>query len=344
MSCFLRTRKHFEKTENREFMIENGKILVETLVVCCYGKFNPIRGFTIRELEIATNNFDARNVIKDGYAYKFYNGFVEDRTVSVMKFNDIRNDGHEDCFNNIIFASKLSSHKNVLKLTGCCLETRIPVIVFESVKNRTLADHIYQNQPHFEPLLLSQRLRIAVHIANAIAYLHIGFSRPILHRKIRPSRIFLDEGYIAKLFDFSLSVSIPEGETCVKDKVTGTMGFLAPEYINTGDYNEKCDVFSFGMLLLVLLTGQKIFDPSRGDEIGAGHYWLLHYVKKCIENNEFDEIVDPIIVIEGPRTGKEKQLQGFRELALMCVCESAEDRPTMVDVAKRLKQIYQHLA
>lgn len=98
------------------------------------------------------------------------------------------------------------------------------------------------------------------------------------------------------------------------------------------------------MLLLVLLTGQKIFDPSRGAEIGADHYWLLHYVKKRVENNEFDEIVDPVIVSEGPCVGKEKQLQGFRVLALTCVCESAEDRPTMVDVAKRLEQIYQHPA
>lgn len=67
-------------------------------------------------------------------------------------------------------------------------------------------------------------------------------------------------------------------------------------------------------------------------------------MKKCVENNEFNEIVDPVIVSEGPCVGKEKQLQGFRELALTCVCESAEDRPTMVDVAKRLKQIYQHPA
>lgn len=223
MSCCLRTRNLFQKRDNIEFMTENGKIFLEKMVACCYGKFNPIRSFTIRELEIAANNFDAQNVIKDGYVYKFYKGFLEDRTVSVMKFNDILNDGHEECFKNIIFASKVSAHKNVLKLIGCCLETRIPVIVFESVKNRTLADHIYQNQPHFEPLLLSLGLRIAMHIANAIAYLHNGFSRPILHRNIRPSRIFLDEDYVAKLFDFSLSVCIPEGETCVQDEVTGTI-------------------------------------------------------------------------------------------------------------------------
>ncbi|KAJ0013282.1 hypothetical protein Pint_19841 [Pistacia integerrima] len=149
-------------------------------------------------------------------------------------------------------------HKIFLKLIGCCLETEAPILVFEHVENGTLADRIYRSsEPHFEPLLLTHRLKIAMEIANAIAYLHFGFSRPIIFRSIDTETIVFTEQYVAKLFDFSLAIAIPEGETHVEDEMAGTYGFLAPECIITQKLNEKVDVYGFGVILLELLTGLK---------------------------------------------------------------------------------------
>ncbi|KAJ0013277.1 hypothetical protein Pint_19844 [Pistacia integerrima] len=137
--------------------------------------------------------------------------------------------------------------------------------------------------------------------------------------------------YVAKLFDFSVSESIPEGETHIKDDVVmGTIGFVAPEYYATFDYNEKCDVYSFGTLLLELLTGHKILDLARLAR--KDDCIMLDYVKKHIQ------MVNPEIGGEGSNPEKEKQLLStLVQLISKCISRIAEDRPTMMDVAKQLR-------
>ncbi|KAK9219133.1 hypothetical protein WN943_007772 [Citrus x changshan-huyou] len=126
------------------------------------------------------------------------------------------------------------SHKHILKLIGCCLETPIPILAFESVEYGNLRDRILSaSQPQIEPLLMKHRLKIAMDIAHALAYLHFGFPRPIVYRDFKTAHILFTEENVAKLFDFSLSISIPEGETHVTDRVMGTMGYCAPEYMRT---------------------------------------------------------------------------------------------------------------
>lgn len=180
-------------------------------------------------------------------------------------------------------------------------------------------------------------------IASAVAYLHVGFSRPVVSRDIKPTTIVLQEENVAQLFDFTLSLSIPEGETHINDsnRVIGTFGFMAPEYRTTGDFSEKSDVYSFGALLLELLTGKKISYSSHFDD--GEDYRLQDLVKKYIENESFKEIVDPAIVGEEGLMWpeKEQQLLICTELAFKCLSESEGDRPTIVQVAKQLRQIYQ---
>ncbi|KAI9186061.1 hypothetical protein LWI28_013411 [Acer negundo] len=121
-------------------------------------------------------------------------------------------------------------------------------------------------------------------IANAVAYFHVGFTRPIVSKNIKLANILFDKECVAKLFDFTLSEAIPEGETHVNNGVVrATMEHVAAEYLHTGDFNEKSDVYSFSILLLQLLTGHE----SR------------ECVEKYIENNRFDEIIDPMIVGDG---------------------------------------------
>ncbi|XP_048235778.1 serine/threonine-protein kinase ZRK1 isoform X1 [Ricinus communis] len=244
----------------------------------------------------------------------------------------------EDPINDIVFASEMSVHKNVLKLLGCCLESKIPILVFECAQKGILKDYFYKTDS--ASLLWQIRLRIAVDVASVISYLHSAFPRPIVHRDITLSNILLDEDYIAKVTGFSLSMSIPEGKTHIEDEVVGTPGYLAPAYFKTLMFNEKIDVYSFGVLLLVLLTGQQ---PILHSPTTTARYSLVNFVKEKIEDERFDEIIDPVILEEGPWPEKERQLEIFLTLAMQCTHENEEDRPEITDVAKQLRHIYHSL-
>ncbi|KAJ4721462.1 putative Receptor protein kinase [Melia azedarach] len=338
MSSFLRTSKYQEKANEKAFVIRNGKVLLEELIASSNGKYNPIRSFSPKELRTATNNYNHWNIITEGFEYKLYRGFLQDRPISVMKY--VKNGcfyEQKDWINNIVFASQMS-HKNVLKLIGCCLKAEIPVLVFESIEYKTL-DHLLfgHSEFNFERLLLKHRLKIAMEIANVIAYLHIGFSRPIAFRDLTSKHIVFCEEYVPKLYNFSLAASIPEGETHVEDVVRGTCGFAAPEYVSTGFFNEKCDVYSFGAVLFELLTGEELFNVVRRPEM---QYIYGGSMKKYIENNGFEGIVDPGIIGDEPLE-QQQQLRASLELALKCFSELEEDRPVMIDIAKQLRLMYQ---
>ncbi|TXG65466.1 hypothetical protein EZV62_006741 [Acer yangbiense] len=236
-------------------------------------------------------------------------------------------------------------------------ETQIPILVFESVVYKTLSDRI-RNDDRSQCYEWTQRLKIAIEIANAVAYLHVGFTRPIVSRSIKLANILFDEKCVAKLFDFTLSEVIPEGETHVNNGVVrATMGHIAPEYVYTGDFNEKSDVYSFGILLLELLTGQSASKilvssitededlqySSRTEDEDSGtqdHDLFQNFVKKINEDNRLIEAVDPIIVGDGLCPEIEQQFKVCMELVVKCLSYLGEDRPTMIDAAKQLRQLY----
>ena len=207
----------------------------------------------------------------------------------------------DSALTDMAISAKTSAHKNILKLVGCCLETSIPTLVYEYAQNGVLADQIYISRRQGTPIVWQSRLKIARHIAHAIAYLHTGFSRPIIHRDIKSENIFLDQHDVPKLTDFSLSISIPEGETHVEvDGVFGTWGFLCPCYINTSRVSEKTDIYSSGMFLLHLFTGQDSHGLSK----------LVFEKKKemlgdYLRNRALSEIGDPAILAKKGGVGVE---------------------------------------
>ncbi|XP_031265763.1 non-functional pseudokinase ZED1-like isoform X2 [Pistacia vera] len=333
VSCLkvCKYQKNTDRKQRKALMLENGKLLLEKLIVTCNGKSNPIRGFSIEELKTATNNYAQKNIISIGGGYTLFRGFLQNRQVSIMKFRVRGPSKHCLWLNNVVFTSQMR-HKNILKLIGCCLETQLPILVFDDVK--------YGTSPFFEPLLLRHRIKIAMEIANAVTYLHIGFSRPIVFRDINSSHILFDEDYVPKLFNFSLSEFIPEGETHVRGIVVGTSAHLAPEYLYTGDFNEKCDVYNYGVLLLELLTGKRLHDILAHFEFCSVHS-VKDRLQEYIDNNRFNEIANCKFAGDGLCHGNEQHLQAFLELAFTCLSDSEEDRPNMIDVAKQLRQMHQ---
>ncbi|XP_043720834.1 wall-associated receptor kinase-like 8 [Telopea speciosissima] len=222
----------------------------------------------------------------------------------------------QDSITEVVVGLQMNNHKNVLKLLGCCLETPAPTLVFKFAENGCLSDHIYEKE---EELSWKSRLRIAIEVADAISYLHTGTSRPIIHRNIKPSNIFLDKHFGAKLTEFGYSVSIPPGETYVETLALGTLGYLDPVYLETSKCTVKSDVFSFALVLF------EILDHSDDDDddytYGAAGIWRYFTVQILKEGNDYE------------------QKMACAELARRCMARNPEERPTMVEVAYELRRI-----
>ncbi|XP_059440269.1 serine/threonine-protein kinase ZRK1-like [Corylus avellana] len=331
--------KRVEKRERKRAFLENGGLVLERLVASCNGRPIPIRTFSYKELLLATNNFDPRLILRDEGHHQIYKGSFEGRVLSIKKYDHVYMD---EVLTDLGISAKTSAHKHILQLAGCCLETSIPALVFEYAQNGVLADQIFCNSQHAVsrlqsrqkgmPLVWQSRLKIVRQIAHAISYVHTAFSRSIIHRDIKLSNIFLDEHDVPKLANFELSISIPEGETYVDVAIQGTYGYACPSYVATGRITEKADVYSFGVVMLEILTGRPVFDKNRATR----DHNLLELVRNCAIN----EIVDPAILAEDGGVGlEESQLQAVLRLALICIENDPEIRPTMVNVTKELRRI-----
>ncbi|KAL5560221.1 hypothetical protein UlMin_036432 [Ulmus minor] len=323
-----------EKVKKSLFLEHGGKLL-EEILASCKGKCNPIRSFSAEELHKATNGFSTKCY---SYEFDWYKGILDDqRPVLVKTYNKkFKNhyDGDDGAYRDIAISSLMSGHNNVLKLLGCCQEFPSPMLVYQYAGNGPL-NTLGSIGSDGSALPWKMRLKVAKEIANALTYLHTAFTRPIIHRDIKPTNVLLDEDFVAKLSSFQLSISVPEGKTVVEDMVTGTYGFIDPIYYETKCVNEQSDVYSFGVFLLVLLTGQSAWDSS----LPENSRYIPFYITHMVEEERFNEIVDSKILEEGGGIIQEQQLQAFTELALRCTKLTREDRPLMIDVAKELRRI-----
>ncbi|GMN51038.1 hypothetical protein TIFTF001_020195 [Ficus carica] len=148
-------------------------------------------------------------------------------------------------------------------------------------------------------------MKVTKDVANAVTYLPGAFSRPIIHRNIKPQNVMLDENFVAKLCDFSLSISIPEGETVAKDEIVGELGYVDRVYLGTGCVAEQTDVYGFGVFMIVLITGRNACDLSL---LGNFEFTnICSYVNHMVEENRVSEIIDPKILEEEGGLNQERQ-------------------------------------
>ncbi|KAG7628893.1 Protein kinase domain [Arabidopsis thaliana x Arabidopsis arenosa] len=312
------------------------------LIASSGGKYNPIRTFSSHQILEATNNFDWSYAIGVD-RFVWYKGTIENRAVLIKYYKgEPFNFDPDNFYRDIAVSSMMSSHKNVLKLLGCCLEFPRPVLVCEYPEKGALA-YIGGAGEVIKPLAWSVRLKIAKEIADAVTYLHTEFPRTIIHRDLKLTNIFLDENWTAKLSSFSLSIPIPEGELGVEDIVCGTQGFGEPHYMVTGFVTENVDIYSFGFIMLSLLTGKHGFyqEPANGDSYNM--ILLPDYVEKCLGRGPLAKLIDPSMLNSTdddiPDHSK-LQMEAFVNLALRCVgFRSGETKLHMIDVAKELKRI-----
>ncbi|BBN68393.1 Protein kinase superfamily protein [Prunus dulcis] len=230
-SIIPRVKRKEEKEERKRAFLKNGSMLLEDLIASCDGKSHPIRCYSAAEIIRAANNYPCCIIDRSPFA-DLYRGILDDRTVIIKKYRDWVDT--DRAIRDIIISMQMSTHKNSLKLLGCCLEFEMPALVFENAGKGGLnfdASLVADN----ELLPWKTRLRIAKQLASALTYLHTAFPRPIIHRRITSHCILLDDDCVPKLFDFSLSLTIPPDQLYVQeDFATGRMGYLDPTYRQCG--------------------------------------------------------------------------------------------------------------
>ncbi|EHA8588695.1 wall-associated receptor kinase 2-like [Cocos nucifera] len=325
----LKLEERNVKRRKKKFFHKNHGLLLQQLISSDETIVERMKIFTLKEMEKATSNFDSTRVVGKGGHGTVYKGILSDQRVVAIKKSRIANQIELDQFINEMVILSQTNHRNVVKLLGCCLESKVPLLVYQFISGGTLFNHLHDSQ-QFAPLSLQDRLRIAAEIASALSYLHSEASISIFHRDVKSSNILLNKSYTAKLSDFGVSRSIPPNRTCVTTAIQGTYGYLDPEYYQTGQLTEKSDVYSFGVILLELLTGKHPISYSRYKE----RTLTLDFICSLRENH-LHNILDPHIM----GLGGEEEIETFATLTELCLRLKGEERPTMREVEQKLDTI-----
>ncbi|KAL2941565.1 Wall-associated receptor kinase 5 [Bienertia sinuspersici] len=332
-NIYVCVRKRKLRKIKEIFFQQNGGLLLKQQLAL-YGGTEPTKIFKAVELQATTKNYRKASILGKGGFGTVYKGILPNQQAVAIKKSKISSESQVEQFINEVVILTQINHRNVVKLLGCCLETEVPLLVYEFVSNGNLFQHIHEKD-NVSWLSWENCLRIAMETANAISYLHSATSIPIIHRDIKSSNILLDDNFIAKISDFGASRLVPMDQSQVTTLVQGTFGYLDPEYFQTNHLNEKSDVYSFGVVLLELLTRQKPLLWERGDEgINLATYFLL-----AIENNQLLDIVEPRLIEEATQD----ELNTVAKLAQHCLHVKGEDRPTMKEVAKELEGLKKHV-
>ncbi|MFS8020654.1 putative protein kinase RLK-Pelle-WAK-LRK10L-1 family [Helianthus anomalus] len=287
--------------------------------------------YTFEELQQATNNFDPVQKIGDGgFGSVFVGHFEQENRVFAIKFlhkqNPTSNSVSTKSFCNEILILSSLNHPNLVKLHGYCSDPRGLLLVYEYVPNGTLSDHLHVHRKTCLPWHV--RLDIALQIAVAIEYLHFSVVPPIVHRDITSNNIFADKDMRVKVGDFGLSRLLDPG--CVWTGPQGTPGYLDPDYYRSFRLTEKSDIYSFGVVLLELVTGMKAVDVNRDKR----EMTLADMAVGKIQMGLLAEVIDPrLATVDGGAVA------AVAELSFRCVAADRDDRPDAKEVVAELKRI-----
>ncbi|KAL7263026.1 hypothetical protein ACSBR1_001238 [Camellia fascicularis] len=281
-----------------------------------------------KELKQATNDYDDNRIVGRGGFGTVYKGILVDNTTVAIKKSQIMNQSQIEQFINEVVVLSQINHRNMVKLLGCCLETQVPLLIYEFITNGTLFEHIH-NSIKESNFSWENHLQISAKTARVLAYLQSGTSIPIIHRDVKSMNILLDDNYTAKVSDFGAPRLVPLDEDQLETVVQGTLGYLDPKYMLTNQLTEKSDVYSFGVVLVELITGKKVLSFDKPEKERS----LARYFLSCKKNDQLFQVIDEQIKIEGIV----EELTEVGNIVKRCLILKGEERPTMKEVAMELE-------
>ncbi|PIA45038.1 hypothetical protein AQUCO_01700531v1 [Aquilegia coerulea] len=302
----------------------------------------PVR-FDYEELDKATNNF--QNKIGSGGFGDVYKGTLSDKTtVAVKKITNSSNQGKKEFCTEIAIIGNIH-HVNLVKLRGFCAQGRQRLLVYEYMSRGSLDRTLFGSGPVLE---WQERFEIAMGTARGLAYLHSGCEQKIIHCDVKPENILLNDHFQVKISDFGLSKLLSPEQSSHFTTMRGTRGYLAPEWLTSSAISDKTDVYSFGMVLLEIVSGRKncstktqthsieIDSGSGGDSSSSTVSIPLYFPLYALEMHEerrYKELADP--KLEGRVRNEEVEM--LVRVALCCVHEDPSLRPSMANVVSMME-------
>ncbi|KAG2665834.1 hypothetical protein I3760_15G025900 [Carya illinoinensis] len=323
---WLLQKRKLVKLKEKWFQ-QNGGLMLQQRLPSQTGSMETTKVFSTEELEKATDNYNKSRVLGQGGCGVVYKGILSDNRVVAIKKSKIGDQSQIEQFINEVIVLTQINHRNVVKLLGCCLETEVPMLVYEFITNGTLSDHLH-DKSRSSLLSWDKRLKIATETACALAYLHYEASMPIIHRDVKTANILLDENHTAKVSDFGASRIVPLDQTQLTTLVQGAFGYLDPEYFHTSHLTDKSDVYSFGVVLTELLTGKKVISFDRPESERN----LATYFVSTVKEDRLVEVLDDNI----HNGSNVEELKKVANVTKRCLSVKGDDRPTMKEVAVEL--------
>ncbi|KAL2323383.1 hypothetical protein Fmac_027762 [Flemingia macrophylla] len=293
-----------------------------------------VKTFSFTELEKATANFSSQRVLGEGGFGRVYCGILDDGNEVAVKLltRDGRN-GDREFIVEVEMLSRLH-HRNLVKLIGICVEGRRRCLVYEFFRNGSVDSHLHGDiNKKSSPLDWEARKKVALGAARGLAYLHEDSNPRVIHRDFKASNVLLEDDFTPKVSDFGLAREATEGSRHISTRVMGTFGYVAPEYAMTGHLLVKSDVYSYGVVLLELLTGRKPVDMSQP----SGQENLVTWARPLLASREgLEKLVDPSLA----GSCDLDEMAKVAAIASMCVSQEVSKRPFMGEVVQALKLIY----
>ncbi|KAK8967693.1 Cysteine-rich receptor-like protein kinase 3 [Platanthera guangdongensis] len=286
--------------------------------------------FKYEDLVKATDNFNQNNKLGQGGYGAVYKGILSDGTEVAVKRLSFNTRNWVDQFFNEVTLINQVQHKNLVKLLGCSVDGSESLLVYEFLCNTSLDHYLFaKDSLKRATLTWERRFEIIVGTAEGLAYLHNASNVRIIHRDIKAGNILLDGKFRAKISDFGLARYFAEDRSHLSTGLAGTFGYMAPEYIVQGQLTEKADVYSYGVVVLEIVTGRR---NQTSISASADGHSLLQQVWQHYNSETLIRLLDPDL--QGKCTDEEA-LKLFR-VGLLCVQESPTLRPTMGKVVPML--------
>ncbi|KAK1438193.1 hypothetical protein QVD17_03998 [Tagetes erecta] len=300
---------------------------------------NSSLNFKYSTIEKATNDFNEGNKLGQGGFGAVYKGLLPDgKEIAVKRlfFNHRHRAG--DFYNEVNIISSVD-HKNLVKLIGFSCLGPESILIYEYLPNRSL-DHFIFNAVRGKELNWVKRYDIIVGIAEGLSYLHENSKTRIIHRDIKAANILLDSRLNAKIADFGLARSYQQDKNHISTGIAGTLGYMAPEYIAYGKLSEKVDVYSYGVLLLEIITGI----PNRGMQTSEDTCNLISIAWEHFKRGSMEEIFDQNLMLKNESSSNIKmEIERVVHIGLLCIQEVASLRPTMSMALQMLSKNIQPL-